>query len=120
MFEWQEYLDVARHLATRGGEANQRSAISRAYYAVFGTARAWLIRNEPHTYLEANGQDHRVVWQTFKQAASPLDRQIGERGSRLRDLRGRADYETVVKDLVGVTTTAIQTAEWIIEKLNAP
>ena len=37
-FDWSEYLDLARELA-KFSEAGQRSAISRAYYAAFCTAR---------------------------------------------------------------------------------
>ena len=39
-FDWNEYLVLARQLATAGDEASKRSAISRAYYFVFKMAFA--------------------------------------------------------------------------------
>lgn len=38
-FNPDETFEVAEHLVTREGEGNRRSAVSRAYYAVFLLAR---------------------------------------------------------------------------------
>ena len=39
MFDWTSFLELAEELAKREGEAELRSSISRAYYAVFHTSR---------------------------------------------------------------------------------
>ncbi len=36
MFNWQGYMTLAEELVSRPCEASRRSAISRAYYAVYG------------------------------------------------------------------------------------
>jgi hypothetical protein len=44
MFEWDQFLDLARQLGKQtDSEAALRSAISRAYYAVLGIAYLQLI-----------------------------------------------------------------------------
>lgn len=37
-FDWREYLNLASILSGNADEASQRTAISRAYYAVFHAA----------------------------------------------------------------------------------
>jgi hypothetical protein len=43
MFDWSDYLTLAKQLATNADEASKRAAISRAYYAAFGLARNYVI-----------------------------------------------------------------------------
>lgn len=47
MFNWIEYLDLAHDLSEQNSERSQRSAISRAYYAIFCSCRNWLKAQEP-------------------------------------------------------------------------
>ena len=51
-FVWSDYLDLAKELLGSAvgspiEEAKLRSAISRAYYAVFNEARNYLVLNKP-------------------------------------------------------------------------
>ena len=52
-FDWNEYYDLAKQLAKESGEAQRRSAISRAYYAAYWKARELLevfeVDIDPHT-----------------------------------------------------------------------
>ena len=41
-FEWSKYLELAEELVQLDDEAALRSAVSRAYYAVYGKARGHL------------------------------------------------------------------------------
>jgi len=38
-YDWSEYLALAKELSQKGSDAAARSAISRAYYAAYNTAR---------------------------------------------------------------------------------
>jgi hypothetical protein len=42
MFDWTSYFVLARELAKRPEEASRRTAVSRAYYAIFNKARLLL------------------------------------------------------------------------------
>ena len=89
MFDWPDYLDLARQLAERrSDEAAQRSAISRASYAAFGAASERLIH---HGWPAQTGQLHHRVWKTYQEAGHRDCRRIGELGFNLRDQRNSAD-----------------------------
>ena len=90
-FDWRSLLGLAERLGQEtGNEAALRSAISRAYYAVFALARrrlreqgCWQVARDPH--LRA--------WATYLNATGRSCRRIGELEFNLLDQRRRADYE---------------------------
>jgi uncharacterized protein (UPF0332 family) len=89
-FDWLRYLQLAEDLATQKNEAAFRSAISRAYYCVYHLALSRAkangyepIRNEPQ---------HAQLWELFVRNPDAACIRLGELGSRLRDIRARADY----------------------------
>lgn len=91
-FAWSAFLDLAVELALRtGDEAAARTAISRAYYAAFGTARGFLLQRG--VGLPSGGLAHAAVWGRFHVTPDPIHRRIADRGRVLRKLRGRADYD---------------------------
>ncbi len=116
MFEWQEYLEVAKSLASNPKEGFQRSAVSRAYYAAFGVARDWLLRQ--NYILEHNGQDHFLVWNKFMTFDNRIYWKISTDGQRLRKNRGKADYDNILTDATTLANDSIKSAEWIIDKLS--
>jgi len=64
MFRWADYYDLAEELIKRmGDEAAERSAVSRAYYAAFGSARGYLIRQG--VVVPKAGPAHRIAWERF-------------------------------------------------------
>lgn len=88
--EWSKFLDLARELAKRDDEAYQRSAVSRAYYSVYCTARDKLDGvgdfNPPRC-----GSDHIYLWNVFaKEPYSVI--WVRDIGQELRDKRVEADY----------------------------
>ena len=102
-FDWSEYLNLAEELAAISGdsdnnEAKLRSAISRAYYAVFCLARNYLRDVEQDSRLSRKTPDineHQYVAEKFifhKSKAKKMIK-IGENLSRLRLFRNKADYE---------------------------
>ena len=67
-FDWEDYLSLAKELASRADEAALRSAASRAYYAVFCKARNNL-RREGATIPRFSPHD--LVWDTYAAASEP-------------------------------------------------
>lgn len=100
-------------------EARQRSAISRAYYAVFCTARD--IFDPEHKYrAPTEGSSHAKLWKQLKQDPEREEfRYIGERASRLGEYRRQADYDCHVTDLPYVVYEAIANAEDLKERLES-
>ncbi len=90
MLDWNEYLTLARDLASRpDNEAAQRSAISRAYDAAYGRTAESLIERED---LVRGSITHHAVWLAFRDAADPDRFAFWEHGTVLKDRREHADY----------------------------
>lgn len=89
-FDWREYLTLAEQLALSPDEASRRSAISRAYYALYHRARPLL--EAPGASLSERADSHAFVWRSLESRGRGL-RRLGQQGRRLRDLRQQADYE---------------------------
>jgi uncharacterized protein (UPF0332 family) len=97
-FDWADFLVLAKELAQQpshlpGSEARQRSAISRAYYAVFCRARNHLRTAHPHLAIPADVEAHGFVRQQFANSADPMSRVVAVNLGRLRDYRNQADYD---------------------------
>lgn len=120
-FEWAEYLDLAKRLSRDdGGEAEFRTAISRAYYAVFCKARNRLIANG--SSIPKDALAHEQVWREYRAAASNIMNNIGINGDRLRKKRKTADYDDQITRVKEETELAISTADnvlWQLDQLNS-
>ena len=113
----RDFLDTARHLAGRNGEADRRSAVSRAYYAVFHAARDLLTAlrfqtpraDKAHNYLyvRLNNCGERRV----EDAAFRLD--------NLRGLRNQADYDVRRPLLPNAPADAVADADAILQVLGS-
>lgn len=87
----REFLTVATLLAARATEADWRSAVSRAYYAAFHSAREFLTLLRFR--VPAGEQAHAYLWLRLSNTGDPKTDAIGR---LLRDLRGRrniSDYD---------------------------
>lgn len=122
MFDWWQFLELAQRLAADGDEAARRSAVSRAYYAAFGAARAW---REGIRYFDAptDGTVHQALWASFGEGPTDDEREVGMLGDRLRRSRNTADYRGRVEDLGDLTREALENARdvrGLLEGLRAP
>jgi len=90
MFNWLLYLDLADDLATNGTESSCRSAVSRAYYGVFGKIRDTL---EKDGKLFSPGNIHMEIISWLNNHDDAKIRIIGREMNRLRRERNNADYE---------------------------
>lgn len=118
-FDWTEYLNLAEELAGQAQkpsteEARLRSAISRAYYAAFSTARYKL----PSIPSNLAGSVHTYVWKNYKNNNDLTRSQIGANGDRLRKDRNRADYDTTVSNLPKLTEKALKVSSLTISLLK--
>jgi uncharacterized protein (UPF0332 family) len=107
-FDPKGFLDLADSLVSPSSpnEAELRSAISRAYYALFLKARRNLVLSNRMT-LSATGADHRTVINVLKAAG-------GKQGHVLDKLlkqRRRADYDLHISPTPGYARQIVQTAK---------
>ncbi len=120
MFDWATYLDLADALVTRvGGEAAERSAISRAYYACYGVA--WTYAHARQAPLTRTGRDHTTVWDWFlaTPAAAPVSWRVAQNGRRLKQWRIAADYDASYRGIPSVAQNALATARQLLADLEA-
>lgn len=114
--DWSDYLTLARELAKQDGDAYQRSAVSRAYYAVFCTARDKLDGigdfNPPKC-----GSNHIYLWNRL--ATDPYNVMwVRDHGQDLRDKRVDADYERYIDNLPSFVEDAMILAEDLADFLK--
>ena len=108
----RDFLDTARHLAGRGGEADGRSAISRAFHVARDLLTALRFRvpraDRAHIYLYVRlnncGEPH------VENAAFRLD--------NLRGLRNHADYDVRRPMSPNSVPDAVTDAELIVQALD--
>jgi uncharacterized protein (UPF0332 family) len=114
MFDWNEYLVLARELRLKQSEAALRSSISRAYYAAFCTA---LYRLHPSGSGVFSRDSHASLWQEYRRQGRAFSH-IGVRGDRIRKDRQAADYDLEVPGLEKVADKVLQEAESIVAYLR--
>ncbi len=130
-FNWSEYFNLAQELAAISStnsvanqEAKLRSAVSRAYYAVFCLARNYLRDVEQDPRLSSNKtydiNDHQYVAEEFifNQLKSQKITEIGRDLTRLRKMRNKADYEDTIFNLQTEVKKALNLAQNIMTSLT--
>jgi uncharacterized protein (UPF0332 family) len=118
-FDWNHFLDVAKTLAKAPDEASQRSAISRAYYAAFNTAKRYLAHARSDLRIPRHGDAHELVWATLREG-SRQEMSAGAHGFRLKKQRKIADYDSDSRPLAlpAGAQRAIEIAEVVICSLR--
>jgi len=121
-FSWSAYLTLAQELAGRSGdEAAQRSAISRAYYAVYNLALVKIRVLQITT--DEQLPPHERVWTSLMGHSEEIYRSIGILGDRLKKSRRMADYDDVIKNVPSETAQALVLARLVegrLQKLTPP
>lgn len=115
-FDWVEYLTLAQRLATENGEASQRSAISRAYYAIYHAARSSLEETENFQFSH-NNPAHKQVWDAYRRKGR-THTAVGLNGDRLRLNRTQADYESEIEHLSILVDDSLDKANKVLRYLE--
>ncbi|MSQ14690.1 MAG: hypothetical protein EXR50_02360 [Dehalococcoidia bacterium] len=123
-FNWSEYLSVAEGLCglivsgpIAGIEAQQRTGVSRAYYAGYISARNYL-RDVEHIQIPTRVDAHTLVANHYQNNSDSVRAQIGIDLSRLRVARNRCDYDDVVSQLPALTRRSLIQAAQILDNLR--
>lgn len=117
-FVWAEFLAVARALiaTSQPTEAALRTAVSRAYYAAFGSTRSVLV--EKHSYpSDYTRDDHTRVWERCEVLGTRTARDIATLGQSLKLYRWRADYRADQSCTAKHAELAVNTASRLISLL---
>jgi uncharacterized protein (UPF0332 family) len=115
-FDWKNYFDLAKVLAAQPGEAEKRSAVSRAYYSVFNIAIENLraARNDQ----EQKANVHAWCWEAYGKSRDAEARYIGILGGRMKGKRVKADYYGAdSRRFNDEVTGTLQDAEEFFEKI---
>lgn len=99
-------------------EAKKRSAISRAYYAAFCSARNHLRDKEHDQNIPVGGDAHGYVRKQFKTGKDKVRREIGEDLARLVAKRNLADYDDTIERLEGETHLALNWSQEVLSDLS--
>ena len=122
IFDWSQYLNVARELAgytttPANQEAKLRAAISRAYYAAFINARNYLRDREGHS-IPRTSAAHGYVSDQFDLSSDPVRQLIADDLVKLRLYRNQADYVDIFPGLSSITLVALKLSEDVISTLS--
>jgi uncharacterized protein (UPF0332 family) len=123
-FNWFDFLTLADALLRTPSspgleEASLRSAISRAYYAAFCSARNFA-RDRGEIAPTGTGRDHQLVKNHFSTSPNRIRRKIGADLDRLRRRRNRADYtDVLVGRPVPLARSSVAMAQDVLNALDS-
>ena len=122
MFDWRGFLELATSLADGSDdESALRSAASRAYYASFHHARAYIEQKDPSVVLPKDGRAHEQLPDRLKEhGRTAPERSAARKLEDLKRLRKWADYQSSSKPrLESDVKQALKNAAWILEQLSS-
>jgi uncharacterized protein (UPF0332 family) len=116
MIAGKDFLTLAEIWITGAGEAEWRSAVSRAYYAAFHEARQ-LLRGLGFA-VPRGDQAHAYLWLRLSNCGEPQLQLAGNELNRLRRERNRADYDVDQTVAHADALLQVQAARRIIQTLD--
>lgn len=125
-FDWADFLTLADALVRDPNspgpeEASLRSAISRAYYAAFCSARNFACAKDGLVLPRPRAPEvHGLVRDHFEASHDRARRKIGTDLNRLRDYRNRADYDDVlIRRPISLAQSSVAVARNVLNALNS-
>ncbi len=118
-FEWSDFLPLAEELTAVDLNANReaclRTAISRAYYAVFGIARqhARTLRLVTRQSAAEHGEIATFYTKRYGETGEKIAIALG----RLRNRRNAADYDDDFADVEDICLLSIEDARDLLRLL---
>lgn len=118
MFDWDEFLNLAKELEQKSDEASLRTAISRIYYAVYWKARIKL-EKEGFIIKESRGKgSHEQVWDEYSNRTGITNKAIYRSGDELKKNRIKADYKPEITVSSSLVKDSFRLANNILTYLN--
>ncbi len=122
-FDWLEYLNLAKELASIATtsahqQAQWRVTIHLAYYAAFNLAKNHL-QNKQGYSVPTTGDAHKYVREQFELNPDAAHQLVAENLNKLRLFRNQADYVAFFPGLSSFATVSISLAEDVISTLNS-
>lgn len=125
-FNWNDYLDLAKSLQKSTSnkikieEACCRTAVSRAYYAVYHIALDFAERNLGYSkFIGRNvGKNHRKLGIYYKRCSEYEYRNLGGILERMHKDRISCDYYNPTNNVKSMMNNAILDANDILEIIN--
>ncbi len=116
--DWKDFHDQAIRLSISPIESDQRSAISRAYYALYNLSKERFLLYDGIIGHQDQGS-HSSLWNSIRGDNDENWRFVGLMGSRLKIHRVSADYYKAFRgNLNTVTGQAIRQSQACIQRLN--
>jgi len=117
-FDWTSFLSLARNLQegsfpSVSREACLRTAMNRAYFAVFCPAKTHL-----GSRARDKNADHEQVRNLFKQSLNLVEQSIGQLLTQLHADRCQADYKGAIPDWESKVPQSLAKAQRIVELLG--
>ncbi|MBI4749347.1 MAG: hypothetical protein HY774_12720 [Acidobacteria bacterium] len=119
-FDWRDLLPLAKTLQENcpsgiTPEAAYRTAINRAYYAVYGHALRFAI--EKYSYIpQGSAKDHSGVRRHFQRTRP---RQLSTMLEKLYENREKSDYEAIVQDLPYLAKESVDQAQQALDFIES-
>ena len=113
---FREYLTFAATIAGGEDEAEWRSAVSRAYYAVFHVSCDWL-RGLGFQVLRAD-RAHAYLWRRLSNSGDTAIMNVGRSLNELRGRRNEADYDPHRAVYKSDAENAVRLAEELVHSLD--
>ncbi len=117
-FDWQDFYILASGLSEFPADSARRSAISRAYYAVFHKAQKVYKHHNPVSIPSLGNESHYIVWKWFTDHTSRNYKKVGTAGERLKKSRVQADYHDSFPGLAEQVIFQMKNAETLIIDLD--
>jgi hypothetical protein len=121
-FDWMKFLDVARFLQAQDGtgvdeEAAKRCATSRAYFAAYCCARNYA-RDKLQFVPSRQPDDHEALRRYLGIQGRRSMTSVANKLVSLRMWRNQCDYDDTVPNLLNMLSSAISTAQAVVNSLQ--
>ncbi len=93
MFDWIEFKEIGDELLSTPRESYLRSSIDRYYYAIFCSAREYLITDKNEKEFKSKKDIHKKVCKRMLYSKNNNEIDIGMSLQFLRKMRNHADYD---------------------------
>ena len=114
VFDWSEFLALAKQLSANTDSASQRSSISRAYYCVYHKASERAVSTG---YVHE--KSHNKLWNVYDRNTDRACRKLYNIGTQMKKEREAADYESAATRIPERMSVQLSRADKFLTLLSA-